>query len=119
MSPSNWGSHVGCLFAELACSWPDGCLPVQTVATNACKTVLFETVLFAAACARLHGTHVRLRVHLPPAGLEEKNQPNPNRSPPARLQGYKAQLTQMGQWQAAMASLNPAVQQKLAAMCQL
>ena len=34
-------------------------------------------------------------------------------------QGYKAQLTQMGQWQAAMASLNPAVQQKLAAMCQL
>ncbi|PRW61530.1 transportin-1-like isoform X1 [Chlorella sorokiniana] len=35
------------------------------------------------------------------------------------MQGYKEQLTQMGQWQAAMASLNPAVQQKLAAMCQL
>ncbi len=44
---------------------------------------------------------------------------HPCSPPPPLLQGYKAQLTQMGQWQAAMASLNPAVQQKLAAMCQL
>lgn len=35
------------------------------------------------------------------------------------LQGYKAQLTGMGQWDAAMATLQPAVQQKLSAMCQL
>ncbi|EFN51057.1 hypothetical protein CHLNCDRAFT_59360 [Chlorella variabilis] len=35
------------------------------------------------------------------------------------MQGYKAQLTGMGQWDAAMATLQPAVQQKLSAMCQL
>lgn len=38
---------------------------------------------------------------------------------PLCLQGYKAQLSGMGQWEAAMGSLNPAVQQKLAQMCQL
>lgn len=42
--------------------------------------------------------------------------PHPLLSAP---QGYKAQLTQMGQWEAAMASLQPAVQQKLSAMCQV
>ena len=35
------------------------------------------------------------------------------------MQGYKAQLVAMGQWEAAMASLQPAVQQKLATMCGL
>ena len=35
------------------------------------------------------------------------------------VQGYKAQLAAMGQWDAAMASLTPPVQQKLSAMCQL
>ncbi|KAI3424477.1 hypothetical protein D9Q98_010027 [Chlorella vulgaris] len=35
------------------------------------------------------------------------------------MQGYKLQLTGMGQWDAAMASLTPPVQQKLVAMCQL
>ena len=37
----------------------------------------------------------------------------------AAVQGYKAQLAAMGQWDAAMASLTPPVQQKLSAMCQL
>lgn len=68
---------------------------------------------------RLHGTHVRAPAHLPACWVEaEPTKPKPVPNHP-RLQGYKAQLTQMGQWQAAMASLNPAVQQKLAAMCQL
>lgn len=40
-------------------------------------------------------------------------------TPPTYPQGYKAQLAGMGQWEAAMASLEPAVQQKLSAMCQL
>lgn len=35
------------------------------------------------------------------------------------MQGYKAQLAGMGQWDAAMASLDPAVRQKLCAVCQL
>lgn len=35
------------------------------------------------------------------------------------MQGYKAQLSSMGQWEAAMGSLSPAVQQKLSAMCHL
>lgn len=37
----------------------------------------------------------------------------------ASSQGYKAQLTSMGQWDAAMASLSQPAQDKLRAMCQL
>lgn len=41
------------------------------------------------------------------------------RRPSPALQGYKAQLAGMGQWDAAMASLSQPAREKLCTMCQL